>query len=68
MRRVPERHYVKETPRGHGFAARRFVCTIAMKLPRSAETLGLEVIDLADAERPPMIRIPEYRAKRGLDG
>jgi len=39
-----------------------------MKLPRSAETLGLEVIDLADAERPPMLRIPEYRAKRGLDG
>jgi glucosyl-3-phosphoglycerate synthase len=33
----------------------------SMKLPRSAETLGLEVIDLADAERPPMVRIPEYR-------
>ena len=39
-----------------------------MLLPRSAETLGLEVIDIADAERPPMLRIPEYRAKRGLDG
>ncbi|MFN8623264.1 MAG: glucosyl-3-phosphoglycerate synthase [Chloroflexota bacterium] len=38
-----------------------------MKLPRSADALGLEVIDLADAERPPMIRIPEYRAKRRLD-
>jgi glucosyl-3-phosphoglycerate synthase len=39
-----------------------------MLLPRSADTLGLELIDLADAERPPMLRIPEYRAKRGLDG
>jgi len=39
-----------------------------MLLPRSAETLGLEEIDLADAERPPMLRIPEYRKSRGLDG
>ncbi len=39
-----------------------------MLLPRSAETLGLEIIDLADSERPPMVRIPEYRAARGLDG
>ncbi len=37
-----------------------------MKLPRSAPNeLSLEVIELADAERPPMIRIPEYaRAAR----
>jgi glucosyl-3-phosphoglycerate synthase len=40
----------------------------AMKLPRSTEGLSLEVIDLADAERPPMIRIPEYREARGLGG
>ena len=32
-----------------------------MKLPRSGRgRLGLEVIELADHERPPMIRIPEY--------
>jgi len=32
-----------------------------MKLPRSGKgRLGLEVIELADQERPPMIRIPEY--------
>lgn len=38
-----------------------------MKLPRSGPNeLSLEVIELADAERPPMIRIPEYREKRGL--
>ena len=36
-----------------------------MKLPRSgADRLGLEVIELADRERPPMIRIPEYIEKR----
>ena len=39
-----------------------------MKLPRSGPNeLSLEVIELADAERPPMMRIPEYREKRGLD-
>ncbi len=39
-----------------------------MKLPRSGPNeLSLEVIELADAERPPMVRIPEYREKRGLD-
>jgi len=39
----------------------------SMKLPRSAaHTLSLDVIDLADFERPPMARIPEYRRKRGL--
>lgn len=38
-----------------------------MKLPRSGPNeLSLEVIELADAERPPMIRIPEYRERRGL--
>jgi nucleotide-binding universal stress UspA family protein len=39
----------------------------SMKLPRSsAHRLSLEVLDLADIERPPMLRIPEYRRKRGL--
>ena len=38
-----------------------------MKLPRSStERLSLEVIELADTERPPMVRIPEYRERRGL--
>jgi len=37
-----------------------------MKLPRSGRgRLSLEVIELADMERPPMIRIPEYLEKRG---
>ncbi|MGZ6297674.1 MAG: glucosyl-3-phosphoglycerate synthase, partial [Candidatus Limnocylindrales bacterium] len=36
-----------------------------MKLPRSSpHHLSLEVIDLADAERPPMLRIPEYLERR----
>jgi glucosyl-3-phosphoglycerate synthase len=40
-----------------------------MKLPRSGHgRLGLEVIDLADRERPPMIRIPEYLEKRRASG
>jgi glucosyl-3-phosphoglycerate synthase len=39
----------------------------SMKLPRSsAHKLSLDVIDLADIERPPMSHIPEYRRKRGL--
>ncbi|HEY1168887.1 MAG TPA: glucosyl-3-phosphoglycerate synthase [Candidatus Limnocylindrales bacterium] len=39
-----------------------------MKLPRSGHgRLGLEVIELADHERPPMIRIPEYLEKRRAD-
>jgi nucleotide-binding universal stress UspA family protein len=39
----------------------------SIKLPRSSTTkLSLEVIELADAERPPMLRIPEYRSRRGL--
>ena len=38
-----------------------------MKLPRSGKgRLGLEVIELADQERPPMIRIPEYVERRKL--
>jgi nucleotide-binding universal stress UspA family protein len=37
-----------------------------MKLPRSGHgRLSLEVIELADQERPPMIRIPEYMERRG---
>ena len=36
-----------------------------MKLPRFGDDhLGLEVIELADRERPPMIRIPEYLERR----
>ena len=36
-----------------------------MKLPRSsADRLSLEVIELADRERPPIIRIPEYLERR----
>ena len=36
-----------------------------MKLPRSGRgRLSLEVIELADMERPPMIRIPEYVERR----
>jgi glucosyl-3-phosphoglycerate synthase len=39
----------------------------SMKLPRSSPNrLSLEVIDLADTERPPMRLIPEYRQKRGI--
>jgi len=40
-----------------------------MKLPRSGRgRLSLEVIELADQERPPMIRIPEYLEKRSAAG
>jgi glucosyl-3-phosphoglycerate synthase len=36
-----------------------------MKLPRSGRgRLALEVIELADQERPPMVRIPEYLERR----
>jgi len=36
-----------------------------MKLPRFGDDhLGLEIIELADRERPPMIRIPEYLERR----
>ena len=38
-----------------------------MKLPRSGRgRLSLEVIELADMERPPMIRIPEYVERRNM--
>lgn len=37
----------------------------SIKLPRSGpRRLSLEVIDLADQERPPMIRIPEYAERK----
>jgi nucleotide-binding universal stress UspA family protein len=40
-----------------------------MKLPRSGKgRLALEVIELADQERPPMIRIPEYLERRRASG
>jgi len=40
-----------------------------MKLPRSGRgRLSLEVIELADQERPPMIRIPEYLERRASTG
>ncbi len=40
-----------------------------MKLPRSGRgRLSLEVIELADFERPPMIRIPEYLERRRPSG
>ncbi|MHB8397976.1 MAG: glucosyl-3-phosphoglycerate synthase [Candidatus Limnocylindrales bacterium] len=40
-----------------------------MKLPRSGRgRLGLEIIELADQERPPMIRIPEYIERRRVAG
>jgi nucleotide-binding universal stress UspA family protein len=59
MKRIEERH------RSRLFAE----LGSTMKLPRSSPTaLSLEVIELADTERPPMLRIPEYRRKRGLDG
>jgi hypothetical protein len=36
-----------------------------MKLPRSGKgRLSLEVHELADHERPPMLRIPEYAERR----
>ena len=46
-------------------AKRKVELGSTMKLPRSGHgRLGLEVIELADQERPPMIRIPEYLEKR----
>jgi nucleotide-binding universal stress UspA family protein len=40
-----------------------------MKLPRSGHgRLSLEVIELADQERPPMVRIPEYLERRQAAG
>jgi len=59
MKRLEERH-----------KARLFAeMGSTMKLPRSGKgRLGLEVIELADQERPPMIRIPEYVEQRRLLG
>ena len=55
MRRLEERH------RARLFAE----LGSRMKLPRSGQDeLRLEVIELADHERPPMIRIPEYLERR----
>ncbi len=55
MRRLEERHKTRL------FAE----MGSTMKLPRSGHgRLGLEVIELADHERPPMIRIPEYLERR----
>jgi glucosyl-3-phosphoglycerate synthase len=55
MKRLEERH------RAHLFAE----IGSTMKLPRSSPSrLSLEVIELADQERPPMIRIPEYLERR----
>jgi glucosyl-3-phosphoglycerate synthase len=55
MKRLEERH-----------KARLFAeMGSTMKLPRSGKgRLSLEVIELADQERPPMIRIPEYLERR----
>ncbi len=40
-----------------------------MKLPRSGKgRLSLEVLELADQERPPLIRIPEYLERHHPDG
>jgi glucosyl-3-phosphoglycerate synthase len=55
MKRLEERH-----------KARLFAeLGSTMKLPRAGHgQLGLEIIELADRERPPMITIPEYVARR----
>jgi glucosyl-3-phosphoglycerate synthase len=59
MRRLEERH------KANLFAE----LGSTMKLPRSGGgKLGLEVIELADHERPPMIRIPEYLEKQRAAG
>ncbi len=55
MKRLQERHRARLFPE----------IGTSMKLPRSTTNrLSLEVIDLADQERPPMIRIPEYAERR----
>ncbi|MGO9180734.1 MAG: glucosyl-3-phosphoglycerate synthase [Candidatus Limnocylindrales bacterium] len=59
MKRLEERR------RAHLFAE----LGSTMKLPRSSPTrLSLEVIELADQERPPMLRIPEYLERRRAPG
>jgi nucleotide-binding universal stress UspA family protein len=55
MKRLEERHKARLFPE----------LGSTMKLPRSGPNkLSLEVTDLADQERPPMIRIPEYVERR----
>jgi nucleotide-binding universal stress UspA family protein len=55
MKRLEERHRARLFPE----------LGSTMKLPRSGPNkLSLEVTDLADQERPPMIRIPEYAERR----
>jgi glucosyl-3-phosphoglycerate synthase len=55
MKRLEERHRARLFPE----------LGSTMKLPRSGlNQLSLEVIDIADQERPPMIRIPEYAERR----
>jgi glucosyl-3-phosphoglycerate synthase len=55
MKRLEERHKARLFPE----------LGSSIKLPRSGPNrLSLEVIDLADQERPPMIRIPEYAERR----
>jgi nucleotide-binding universal stress UspA family protein len=55
MKRLEERH------KAHLFAE----LGSTMKLPRAGHgQLGLEIIELADRERPPMATIPEYVARR----
>ncbi|CAN5702359.1 hypothetical protein BH18CHL1_BH18CHL1_09400 [soil metagenome] len=55
LKRVQERHRARLFPE----------IGSTMKLPRSTPNrLSLEVIDLADQERPPMVRIPEYGQRR----
>lgn len=55
MKRIQERHRARLFPE----------LGSTMKLPRSSPNrLSLEVTELADQERPPMIRIPEYAERR----
>ena len=54
-----------EAPRGTAQGRLFAELGSTMKLPRSGKgRLSLEVIELADQERPPMIRIPEYLERR----
>jgi nucleotide-binding universal stress UspA family protein len=58
MKRLEERH------RARLFAE----IGSTMKLPRSSPgRLSLDVYEIADQERPPMIRIPEYAERRAAD-
>jgi glucosyl-3-phosphoglycerate synthase len=55
MKRLEERHKARLFPE----------LGSTMKLPRSGrDELSLAVIELADQERPPMLRIPEYQERR----